>query len=89
MMWRDSGNKVTKEDIVELVNNISFGIYKFCQEREDDNHSYDEHHKNYLKIKADKVYIDDEIDELMKTYSQWGNGDFFYADLDNLQFQCM
>jgi hypothetical protein len=88
-------NPITKMDIVNLFNATAYSIYMFCQHRPNDQSH--EHLKTYLTIEARNVFIDGEIDKKLETMdphiykgkmSYWDNGEFFYADFDNLQFGC-
>jgi len=80
--------EATKENIVDIFNSMSLSLYKLFQSRYDRIESNDEHYDKYLKIKTSDIYLDEEIDEKLKTYNSWANGSFFYADTDNKQTDC-
>lgn len=66
-------NTFTKQEVAEFFNSIATPIYKFfCDGK---NALVD-----YLTIEEKDVYINEEVDEVLKTYSQWGNGDSVFID---------
>lgn len=73
---------VTKARVVELFNEIAFGLYMLCQNgfRYDDEKGQ-EHIRNYLKITEKNVYLDDEVTKHIEECDSWDNGEFHYADL--------
>lgn len=77
--------KLTKENISQLVNGLSLSAYKMFQYTWDYDDGGDKHIGKYLKIKPEDIYLNEEIDEKLKTYSSWANRSFFYADTDNKQ----
>lgn len=85
---RDDRTTVTKEEIVNLFNSLAYQIYMFTTHVSHPESPHD-HLKKCLQINDSRVYLNDEIDKKLETYNQWGNGDFFYVDLDTLQFNCM
>ena len=75
-----------KEHIVEAYNATIYGLYLLSQNQ----WAYESapNIKEYLQIKTDNVYIDNEIDALIKR-EQFGNGEWFLLDVDNNQLECV
>lgn len=64
----------TKQEVAEFFNGAATPIYKLFRGKE----TYPI--GNYLTIKEKDIYINEEVDEILKTYSQWGNGDSVLID---------
>lgn len=70
--------KPTKDQFVEIVNNLSFGFYLAFQNKFEYGQDEYEHIKKYLKITKEKVYFDDEVETLInKTFP---NGECFILE---------
>lgn len=67
----------TKEEIAELFNRIGWPLYEFFI-----NENF-HGHKDYLQIEEQDIFIDNEVDEKMLSYDQWGNGDSVCVDFGN------
>lgn len=80
--------KLTKEHIVELFNNMAFSLYRMFQNSWEHSIDYEESTEKHLKINVNDVYIGDEIDEKFKTVNSWANHAFFYVDTDNCETRC-
>jgi hypothetical protein len=71
----------TKENIKRWFNTMSFCIYEICQ------HNYreqpDKNTGEYLQIKEEDIFIGEEVDKKLESYSQWGNYDSVLIDFGN------
>jgi hypothetical protein len=74
-----------KEHIVEAYNATIYGLYLLSQNQ----WSYETapHIKEYLQISIDNVYLDGEI-EVLIAEKKFGNGEWFYLDVDHNQMEC-
>jgi hypothetical protein len=81
----DLKNYLTKDYIADIFNKMAEPIYHLCQNGL--RRSWPPWN-DYLKIDTSRIYLEDEIDEKLKTYPEWANNDFFYIDTDNDQIDC-
>lgn len=81
-----SGNKweeslLTKLNIVRWFNAVAPTLYEMVQA----NGRSDQHLPlDYLTIEDRRVYLGNEVNEKLDSYSHWGNGDGVLIDLDAL-----
>jgi hypothetical protein len=83
-------SNLTKDRIVSIFNEMAFPIYLLCQRswRYSRTEADDEKTKDWLKIKPEHVYFEEEIDERIRVNGNWDNYEFFYIDTDNNQSDC-
>lgn len=71
-----------KERLCKMINELSFGCYIT---RQNGNRGYDEneHTREYLKITTEKIYVNEEVTQLIIDYTGGnGNGDISILDTD-------
>ena len=74
-----------KDKIVKICNELSYGMYRLCQNRwRHGNDEDEERTRKHLKIEVRHVLLNEEIDELLAK-EPWQNAEFFYVDFDNQQ----
>lgn len=83
-------NNLTKDRIVDIFNQMAYPIYLLCQNhwRYKTSNADKIRIKNWIKIKTEHVYLEEEIDERIKINGNWDNYEFFYIDTDNNQSDC-
>jgi len=83
---------LTKDRIVDIFNQMAYPIYLLCQNMWRPTRPQSDadkiRTKNWIKIKTENVYLEDEIDERIRVNGNWENYEFFYIDTDNNQSDC-
>jgi hypothetical protein len=77
MLNENFENIPTKEQIVEIVNEVAYGCYLACQCQYQYNVESDI--KDYLKITLKEVLLGNELDEYIKTKSDYLNYALYYV----------
>jgi len=72
----------SKEEIVSVVNEISYGCYVLFQKLRHGSEDLNEKSriKEYLQITKERVLIDEEIDQYIEEFSWQLNGELFILD---------
>ena len=76
----------SKEQVVELFNNLAFGIYLLKQNgwRYNNSDADHAHIKKYLRITEEQVFIDEEVKAFMeRDEGSHLNGEFFAVDFNH------
>jgi hypothetical protein len=76
---------LTREKIAEWFNEISFVLYEMAQCTDGRGLEIDDKTRrcktrDYLQIEPKDVYIDEAVDEKLKTADSWANGDSVLVD---------
>ena len=80
--WSDSlEENLTKENIARIINDMMPSICLLFQHRG----PWERFRKVNLRINPQDIYLDEEIDEKLKTVNSWANHSFAYIDTDNGQ----
>jgi|ERR1035437_4064286 hypothetical protein len=75
----------TKEQFVELINEVSFGCCMINQNRFEYNNTPEQlqHTKEYLKLTSENILLNEEVDAYIKTLGEYGdNGETFILETD-------
>ena len=74
-------DSLNREDIARQFNTIASTLHEMtCGYKDDENHK--KSLANYIKIIESDVYLNEEVDKKMESYSSWGNGDSVLLTLD-------
>lgn len=73
--------KFTKKQLCNLINNISMSCYIVFQNQYEYDVEHFLHTKEYLHLKEDNIYIDDEVDNYLNDKNTFLNGEFHVLDL--------
>lgn len=76
--------KLTKAQLLEVINEITFGHYLLCQHqlREEMTKKRKDHLREYLTLNESQILLGGEVDEFLERRNHDGNCEWFVLDTD-------
>lgn len=83
-IWDWNTDFLNKKNIVEWFNAIAPTLYYIVQNR--GRYQGGDIVSKYLQIREANVHLNEEVDEQMKTWASWGNGDSVLIDMKPTEY---